>query len=299
MRKVLFGLGVVSLSVVALSACSDEDNNPADDEGTLTVFVADAPVDFATQVQVQFVGAEAVRSDGTVDSVDFSDSPIAVDLLATATGDAVRVLDSEEFDEGNYDEIRLLIDTANADANFVETDADNDGTTERYPLTVVDSQIGSSQGFAVSEVGGDSLLLEVDLRRSLSGDAADGGFTLNPVVTQSDPDDVADLEGTVATDGVSDLFCEDEEAKVAVYVYDGSTESPGDVDGGEGEAEPVASGIVAADGSYVVKRLPSGPYSAAFTCQAGLDQPGSNDPVLFSDIQSITLSAGETGNLSF
>lgn len=299
MSSTRFQLSAIAIAVMALSSCSGEDNNPVDDEGSLTVYVADAPVDFVSAVVIQFVGAEAVREDGSVDSVDFSGSPRSVDLLLTATGDSYRVLDSQEFDEGEYSAIRLLIDTETSGVNFVETDADEDGLVEQYPLTVVGNQVSSSAGFSISEVGGDQLLLDIDLRRSLTGDAGSGAFSLDPVVTQMDPDDTGDLSGTVNTDGLSDLFCEDDDSRVAVYVYAGTIEQPGDVDGSDNEAEPVASGIVANDGGYIVKRLLSGNYTVAFSCQAGLDLPGSNEAIVFSDVQTVSLSAGENSTVNF
>lgn len=283
-------------SILGLAGCSDDDNNPINDEGSLTVYVADAPVDFANRVKLRFSGARVTSADGEKTMITQAAN---AELLATATGDPVKILDSKELDEGDYSRIELFIDDS-ADANFVELDSNGDGTMETYPLIVEGGSIDSKAAFSVSETGGDSILIDIDLRQSLSGDAESGSFQLNPVVRQHAPGDLGKIGGTINTEGVADLKCESEDARVAVYVYQGQNQVPGDVAPGQVEDEPYASGILNdATGEYLVQYLPEGQYSVAYTCQAAADRPDAQDTLLFSDVQNVTVTAGDTAAVNF
>ena len=88
----------------------------------------------------------------------------------------------------------------------------------------------------------------------------------------------------------------------AVYVFDGAGVAPDDVDGAG--VEPVTSAFVVLDAGsgtfrYVAAFLPAGDYTAAFTCDAGADDPDLDDTLVFTGTASVTVTAQQATTLDF
>ncbi|MGH8281440.1 MAG: DUF4382 domain-containing protein, partial [Gammaproteobacteria bacterium] len=63
--------------------------------------------------------------------------------------------------------------------------------------------------------------------------------------------------------------------------------------------QPISSALVGINGTtakfnFTVGFLPAGQYTAAFTCQAGLDDPTKTDNIKFLSTITATVSAGQT-----
>ena len=74
---------------------------------------------------------------------------------------------------------------------------------------------------------------------------------------------------------------------------------PDDV-GGSG-AQPVASAVPMLDGSgaqrYTLAFLAAGAYTVAFTCQAALDAPATDDAIMFAPVVAATVTANASTTL--
>src|SRR5258708_6923521 len=88
----------LSLLVVLLSAC---------DNGTLTLSVADAPIDGATQVVIEFTGVDVVGTDGKTHS--FALSPVVAPNLLSASGQSTQLLSKATLPVGDYKSIKLQL----------------------------------------------------------------------------------------------------------------------------------------------------------------------------------------------
>ena len=87
----------------------------------------------------------------------------------------------------------------------------------------------------------------------------------------------------------------------SVYIYNGVVETPGDI--GDALTPPFTTANVAqnVDGIYVfeVNFLSIGEYSAAFTCQASIDDPEVDDDIAFSAPQTFMIDDGVTTPIVF
>lgn len=82
----------------------------------------------------------------------------------------------------------------------------------------------------------------------------------------------------------------------AVYVFEGRDVKPDDIDGIS--ADPADYVIVKFDNvsgqyQYRMNRLRAGDYTLAFTCQAGDDNPDTDDYITFSGIRNVTVVSGQ------
>jgi len=153
-------------------------------------------------------------------------------------------------------------------------------------------------GFVVPANGHGSYTLDVDIRAALHAPPGQNSdFFLRPALRIVDNTLVGEIAGTVSgalIDG--DAGCT---SGNAVYVYEGDV-IPDDVDLVDSDdAEPVTSTIVklnetTGDYEYVAAFLHAGDYTVAFTCQAGDDDPDSDDNIIFTAADSATVVAGET-----
>lgn len=261
------------------------------DNGALTLSVADAPVDGAERIVVQFDRVTLERDDGETETFEFA-PPKSIDLLAFAQGDAAPLLSGERVDAGRYRAVILGI-RASGDAreSFVDT-----GSEER-PLRLDPGDanlLRIATSFEIERGGDVTRVVDVDLRKSVRAPATAGGpFRLVPALRLHDVEDVGALAGEVAPGRVPSGCAP------AVYVYAGRGVTPDD----EGSATPpYASGIVRASGtgfSYSVEWLPAGEYTAAFTCDADADEAGVNDTIAFGSATDFSIEEAQTTRLNF
>src|SRR5688500_4866626 len=112
------GAGSLVMLLAALLAGCDEPRFTAD-------LATDPPSDpDITGVEVNLLGLEFRRADGSETTLEFNDGEL-IDLLALQTGDPLRVFTDEELHTGRYTGVRLLFDSDETD-NTVFTDTDGD-----------------------------------------------------------------------------------------------------------------------------------------------------------------------------
>jgi hypothetical protein len=296
--KRIFG-GVCA--ALLLAACGSDNNN--DGPAKVSISVTDAPVDSAEAVVVSFIGVELFPADGSA-PVSFSfDPPKSIDLLDLQGSNSAFLIQDAEVEPGVYNELRLMIDTANAACNNIATPFASyitiDGTD--HPLIVPS---GGASGLKVfgpitAAAGGSaSYTVDFDLRRSIAERGVTGCYNLRPVLRVVDNAEVGTLAGTVDGDLLQAPGCSADSmsgAGAAVYVYTGAGIEPDDV-GGSG-AEPLTSALLtplddgSGDFAYEVGFLLAGDYTVAFTCQAGDDDAQADDEIAFGAAADVAIVA--------
>jgi len=261
------------------------------DQGTVQLDVADAPVDDADRIVVQFTGVVLYRDDGETETFDF-DAPKSIDLAAQVEGATANLLDGAGVDEGRFTSIRLKV---SADGSGDDSFVDVDGTLTPLRLEDADaSRLRVSHGFSVDRLDETRLVVDFDLRKSVHApDGAAEPYDLRPSLRVVDPEDAGAVTGAVSAARAGAAGC-----RPAVYVYTGHGATPDDV----GSAlPPYASAIVRLDTDYAyrVAWLPAGNYTVAFTCEAAADDPELDDDIALEDPQNVTVRAEETETADF
>ena len=287
--------------LIACSSGAGNDTNTAGggrggiQNGFLSLAITDAPIDDAAEVWVRFDGVELKpASTENVVTLTFK-PPMEINLLALQGQNKVQMLTNATLPAGNYDWIKLKVT------------AKNDGLLDSYiklddnSVHELDIPSGSESGLKI--IGGleviantpKSMTIDFDLRKSIvmTGVAQ---YTLIPVLRLVDDTAVGSIEGTIEVSALSDSDCPDADPSTgnAVYLYSGLNISPDDID--DIDPEPVASVIPTLNKltgifEYEFGFIPSGQYTAAFTCEANLDDPMTDDVIIFSrGVKNITLA---------
>jgi len=293
---------LTSISLSTLVACADvnEINSAVggrggSQNGFLSLGITDAPIDNAAEVWIQFDGV-TLKPLSALDPITLTfPSPMNINLLALQGPNSIQMLVDEILPADNYDWLRLNITAA------------DDGVQDSY-IKLNDNSVhelnipsGSESGLKI--VGGleviantpTSMTIDFDLRKSITLTGS-GKYELRPVLKLINNADSGTLTGTVDALAVSDPGCSDTDPTTgnAIYLYDGFNITPDDID--NFEPEPVASALVTLNNAtgiyeYSFGFIPFGDYTAAFTCQADLDDPASNDIITFGTPQNVTLTS--------
>ena len=262
--------------------------------GFLTLSITDAPIDSAKEVWVQFYGVE-LKPTATEDVVTLHFNPaLNINLLALQGQDSFQMFSNAILPAGQYDWIRLNVN------------ATNDGILDSY-IKLDDSSVheldipsGSESGLKITgglEVIANTptrMTIDFDLRKSIVMTGA-GLFKLKPVLKLVDDSAVSSISGTVQLSALIDSSCPDNDPSTgnAVYLYNDLNTAPDDVD--NIDPEPVASALLTLNNltgiyEYDFGFVPLGKYTAAFTCQANLDDPEVDDVIIFSRVANINLA---------
>jgi hypothetical protein len=299
---------LITLSfLVVLTACGG-DGGSEDGTGKLSIAVTDAPVDHAEAVVVGFTGIDLYRDGEPAVSFNFV-VPEQVDLLALQGDNSYFLIQNVEIPVGVYSEVRLRTANDNANCNGIATPYASYVTVDSvdYPLIVPS---GGSSGLkvqgpiTVAAGGSAAYTIDFDLRKSLAERGATGCYNLKPVLRVVDNAQVGSLSGTVDAALLADSACTGNPVTgegAAVYVFEGADATLDDVDGTE--PEPLTSALLAPDGNghfeYTVGFLLQGTYTVALTCQAGDDDPETNDVIAFSAPVDVAIQAEQTTQLDF
>lgn len=293
MRNALAGFvaGTAGIALLGLAGCGGGGGS-----GTMmSLSVADAPVDGAEKVVVEFSGVELVPNSGSPVTINFA-APKTIDLL-NDSGTASAVLFSQPIPPGSYGQVRLLV-VADGDASnsyIVLSDGSMHGL-----MVPSGAQTGLKlvSGFTVPGSGVVDYTIDFDLRQAVVCPAGQTpACLLKPVERLVDNTTVGNIQGQVANTLVT-AGC-----TPGVYLYAGTVTAPEDMNSAAPAGDtnqPVASKVPVATSTppyyYQFTFLTPGSYTLAFTCQAAQDNPAQADPaVTFSPVKSgITVSAGQT-----
>jgi hypothetical protein len=266
--------------------------------GFISLSVTDAPIDNATEVWVQFDGVEFMPSSGSSQQkpiLIMFDTPMNINLLELQGTKSKALLTDEILPTGIYDWLELKI-TAVKDGVMDSYIVLNDGTVNE-----LDMPSGNEIGLTI--VGGLEVIanmpsaktIDINLRESIVMNNPND-FQIQPVIKLVSNNESGSIEGTVRSKTLTSSRCSDSDPLTgnAVYLYEGNNVNPDDI-GGTG-AEPVASALVKLNNltgnfEYSFGFVPFGKYTAAFTCEADLDDQSTDDAVNFSKTKNINVNS--------
>lgn len=260
--------------------------------GSISLGVTDTPIGSdVTHVYVQFHGVELQGPSGQ-QTITFT-SPIQVDLLEQTGTKAAALLSNHEIPAGDYQWVRLLVDTdGNNDTYLV----DGTGNHELTVPSGAETGLKLVQGFTVAQGGHVDFIADFNVAKSVH--INNNGYFLRPTLRLIDNLQVGTLTGHVDTSTLIAAHCSGSDVG-AIYIYEGAGMVPADISGAA--TDPLTTAKVVADGSgaYTVGFLEAGSYTAAWTCMDAQDDPTAVDTLTFFDAQSFTITANATTTLNF
>jgi hypothetical protein len=287
-----FFVGLLAAAMIGVTGCG---GNSGGGTGQMALSVADAPIDSAQKVVVEFTGVELLSNNGSPVNINFA-TPKAIDLLnQSATASAQ--LFNQPIPTGMYQQIRLLV-VADGDPSHSYIIL-SDGTMHGLQIpSGAETGLKLVTGFNVTASGVVDYTIDFDLRKSVTcpGGQAPACF-LKPVERLVDNTTVGNIQGVVAITSIP-TGC-----TPAVYLYSGTVTAPEDYNStapATDTNQPMASKVPALDAAgdyyYQFTFLPPGSYTVAFTCQAALDNPDQVDAgVTFAPIKTgIAVTAKQT-----
>jgi hypothetical protein len=301
-------LAVAALTL--LSACGGGGGGSASQDmsmSTLNLGITDAPLDGATKVWVQFTGVEVKPV--SANPVTFSFSPArGFDLLTLSNGQTATFLDGATVPAGEYEWVRLMIDTAPGSSYVING-------TGQHNLNIpsgFETGLKLIQGFTMPAGGVANFTIDFSLARSIvapPGKAPD--YMMKPVLRMLDNTQVGMLTGTFAPATLAAQTGCGTHAPV-VYVYTGSGVTPDDIYVPSGGQLPAVQPLVTAmaklnSGStyaYMIAFMPAGTYTIAFTCEvddAAIHESALAPPTIHfvTYPTAVTISNGMTTTANF
>jgi len=283
--------GTAAIAVLGLAGCGGSGGS-----GTMmSLSVADAPVDGAEKVVVEFSGVELVPNSGSPVTINFA-APKTIDLL-NESGTASAVLFSQPIPPGSYGQIRLLVMADGDPSNSYIVLSDGSMHGLMVP-SGAETGLKLVSGFTVPGSGVVDYTVDFDLRQAIVCPAGQApACLLKPVERLVDNTSVGNIQGQVANTLVT-AGC-----TPGVYLYAGTVTAPEDMNSAAPAGDPnqpIASKVPVATSAppyyYQFTFLAPGSYTLAFTCQAAQDNPDQADSaVTFTPVKSgITVTAGQT-----
>ena len=303
-KNILIGLAALGL----VTACGGGGGASAPETGQtgiLSIAITDAAVENVDVVNVRFTGVTLKPQSG--ESMEFVfDTPLDIDLLTLQNGNTAELLGDTVVPVGPYNWIRLAVE-AEFD-NVFDSYAILSDTQEQVELRVPSgSQSGLKlvSGFTVTADQSTNIVVDWDLRMALTAPQGQPGLFLRPALRVTDMSSYGTLEGTVDSALVEDADCNNDLVAGtgnAVYLYPGEVLDPLDIRGAE--TDPVVTATVSKDSEevyrYSVTYLSAGEYTAAFTCDAALDEPDTEDEIVLAPVLTgIVISEGVTTTVDF
>ncbi len=300
-RKPLTGLraALLPLAIALLLTACGGGGSSSTGSGSLNLSITDAPVDNADAVWVEFTGIEIKPANGNSFDINFA-QPKRINLLALTGGTAEVLLDGQTLNAGTYTWMRLKVNATQggdpADDSYIVIG----GTPHEMRIPSGDQTgLKLNRPITIPEGNATSFTIDFDLRKSVH-ERSGGIYNLRPTLRLVDNSTDGSLAGTVDSSTISAECISGDIA--AVYVFEGAGTAPDDINIDGNDVEPVATAAVDwehADNSYQVAFLDAGTYTAAFTCDAGTDDPAAEDSLTFVGTTTVTITAGQTTTLNF
>ena len=290
-----FSLLLTGVLIVAVAGCNGGGSSMA----TMNLGVSDTPVDGAQSVVVAFTGVDLMGPSGE-QSFSFGTEK-QIDLLKEQGSNAASLLSGVTVLAGNYQWIRLDIDSANS---YIIT-----STGAKYPLSIPSgSQTGLKlvSGFTIAQGDVADFVIDFNLRQSVTQNNSGGmtTYTLTPALRLINDQQVGTVSGTVSsTLSIGGTLITAATCSPAVYVYPGAVTVLSGFDVSvSGGTSPLTSATVSLNNTtgiydYTVGFLAPGTYTLAVTC-AGNDTASATS-LAFSAVQTATVTANTTTTVNF
>jgi hypothetical protein len=265
----------------------------------MNLSVADAPVDGAEKVVVEFTGVELIPESGNPVTITFA-TPKTIDLL-NDSGTASAQLFSQPIPAGSYGQIRLMVVAdGNPSNSYIIL---SDGTMHGLQVpSGSETGLKLVSGFMVPSSGVVDYTIDFDLRQAITCPPGQNpACVLKPVERLVDNTTVGNIQGQVSSTLVPSG------CTPGVYLYAGTVTAPEDMNSmaAPGDAnQPLASKAPIASSQppyyYQFTFLEPGTYTVAFTCEAAQDNPDQPDSaVKFSPVKTRIVTAGQTTMVDF
>lgn len=286
-----------AIAAALLSACGGGSSSGTS-TGTLNLSITDAPVDYADHVWVEFSGVEINAANGERVTITY-DTPRQIDLLARTGGVAEVIVDNQVLPAGQVQWIRLQVNASQGGDPADDSHIVIDGVPYELRIPSGDERgLQLNRPITIPEGGIATFTIDFDLRKSVH-ERSGMVYHLRPTLRLIDNSTDGALAGTVDAATLTAAGCVSGD-RAAVYVFEG-TAVPDDVDGTD--PDPVSTALVdweGGDTTYTVAFLEEGDYTAAFTCDAGLDDPAADDAAVgFTGTAPVTVVAGQTTTRDF
>ena len=256
------------LAAAGLCACN----------GSVTVNLADTPVDGATSVVIDFTGIVLHNTDGKTTTVNFS-SPLQIDLLQLQNGVTRTLLQNQSVPSGSYDWMQLKV-LANANTQGQSYITLNTGA--QYPLYVPaasQTALTISAPFSVAQSGSTQLVIDFDLRQSVT--STDGqNYTLVPAMRLANQGQVGTTSTTVDLTALTSrqlgAGAQLSQCAGGLFIFSGGSATPQNGGGASlVDLQPIPNDGETTQAALSFNYLPKGSYTVAATCDYNLYDPTS------------------------
>jgi hypothetical protein len=304
MKTTTMNLIAMATLLLGLAACGSGGSHDAAN-GTLSIAITDAPVDYVEKVWVRFTGMTLKPQNGEQFTIAFA-PPLDIDLVSLDGGNTVTLLNNEPVMAGRYQWIRFDVD-AEFDDNFtysyVETSI---GGME--DLEVPSDRLRLVSGFVVTANQNTSFVIDWDLYTGLTDPVGQPGWFLRPALRIIDMTEYGSISGTVADSLTTDAVDEPIETQCnndpnddsgnVVYVFEGDV-MPDDITTmDDTDIDPLTTANVQQDENgiyrYSVAFLSPGDYTLAFTCQGLSEVLETDDELAFVSATVIVVDGEDT-----
>ncbi len=285
-------------AALLVAACGGGGSAQQDATGFINIALTDAAVDNVSEVWVEF-SSLTLKPQGGDDLVFDFDPPKTFNLLELQDGMTAALLPDTRVPVGPYTWMRIGVN-AEFDNVMDSYALLNDGTSVELSVpSGSQSGLKLQNGFTITQDQSTNLVVDWDLRKALTDPLGQPGYHLRPALRVTDMAVYGTLEGAVAEAlTMGDECGDDASVGNAVYVYDGDVTEPPDIRGTE--TDPVVTATVGDDLMYMVAYLSEGEYTVAFTCQADLDDPETEDEIVFAVVTTmVMITDGATTTVDF
>jgi hypothetical protein len=300
-------LAALGLACLALASCGGGSSGAT---STLALSLVDAPVTGATSVWVQFTGVEIKPVNGPAQSFTFSPAK-GYDLLTLQNGNAATLLGDTTVDAGDYEWVRLIVDTT-PDSSYVVDSSGHHGL--RIP-SGAETGLKLIRGFTMPAGGRADFTIDFVLDQSIIAPPGQSpNYLMKPVLRMTNNVEVGTLQGTISAAKLATVpSCTGKTPRV--YLYEGASIVPDDIYNpldGSTDTAPAVAPLVTATGmsngsgayTYHIGYVRTGTYTVAFTCDD--DDPLVDEnappaiPLNFTVYPSpVVISTGQTATADF
>lgn len=296
--KIMKNLPILVAVILAVSACGGGGSPAEDATGLVSIAITDAAVDDVKEVVVEFHSVTLKPRNGDDIVVNF-DPVKSINLLDLQDGKTEDLLPGTRVPVGPYSWMRLGVNAEFDNVMDSFARKNDDSQVELRVPSGSQSGLKLQSGFTVTQNNSTNMVIDWDLRQALTDPTGQPGMHLRPALRVTDMSSYGTLQGAVSEGLTMGSECgEDFTVGNVAYVYAGDVPDPLDIR--NSTTDPVVTATVGDDLMYSVSYLSTGEYTAAFTCQADLDDPEVEDEIVFAVVEGmIVINDGETATVNF